>query len=262
MLVIGVDTSSLMEVALRKSPNGKGMPLWKHEFYGVYKTKTKTKNKRHVDIYQVLEFRIGGDMPPECREGLTDAERHEIWVKGMYFAPAINIQRANLDLRHDRYIFQHNTTEEWEAALQYKAALGKCPELVMVTNCTCWHNMSEVLHVLPRVVHPEDVQTHKVYVNGRDWHYLCGVAATEELSSTKRKNQQKPPFTLTFLLREQLTMYPEEKLGGLMKSPSSQWDNVDALFQGIRNVMSCGTACTSGTFSIPWSEACQQFWEV
>ena len=59
MLVIGVDTSSLMEVALRKSPNGKGMPLWKHEFYGVYKTKTKTKNKRHVDIYQVLEFRIG-----------------------------------------------------------------------------------------------------------------------------------------------------------------------------------------------------------
>jgi hypothetical protein len=33
MLVIGVDTSSLMEVAVRKSPKGKGMPLWKHEFY-------------------------------------------------------------------------------------------------------------------------------------------------------------------------------------------------------------------------------------
>jgi hypothetical protein len=56
------------------------MPLWKHEFYGVYKNKTKTKSKRDVEIYQVLEFRIGGDMPPECREGITDAERDEIWV--------------------------------------------------------------------------------------------------------------------------------------------------------------------------------------
>jgi hypothetical protein len=90
-------------------------------------------------------------MPPECRKGITDAERDEIWVKGMYFAPAINIRRANVDLWNDRYIFQNNMKEEWEPALQYKAALGKCPELVMVTNCSCWHNTSEVLHVLPRV---------------------------------------------------------------------------------------------------------------
>ena len=37
--------------------------------------------------------------------------------------------------------------------------------------------MSEVLNMLPRVVHPIDVQTNSVYVNGRNWHYLCGVTA-------------------------------------------------------------------------------------
>jgi hypothetical protein len=40
--------------------------------------------------------------------------------------------------------------------------------------------MSDVLHMLPRVVHPSDVQTHKVYVKGQNWHYLCGVATAIE----------------------------------------------------------------------------------
>jgi hypothetical protein len=43
--------------------------------------------------------------------------------------------------------------------------------------------MSDVLHMLPRVVHPSYVQRHDIYVNGRDWHYLCGVIATENLDS-------------------------------------------------------------------------------
>jgi hypothetical protein len=39
--------------------------------------------------------------------------------------------------------------------------------------------MADVLHMLPRVVHPVDVQTHEICVNGRDWHYLYGVIAYE-----------------------------------------------------------------------------------
>ncbi len=62
--------------------------------------------------------------------------------------------------------------------------------------------------------------------------------------------------------RKQHSMYPEEKLGGLINFLSAQWDNVDELFQGIRNVMSSGTGCVSGSFSIAWTDVCQRFWEV
>ncbi len=51
---------------------------------------------------------------------------------------------------------------------QYKAALGKCPELVRVENCMCWNAMVDVLHMLLRVVHPVDVQRHEICVNGSD----------------------------------------------------------------------------------------------
>jgi hypothetical protein len=57
-------------------------------------------------------------------------------------------------------------------------------------------------------------------------------------------------------------MYPEEKLGGLINSPSSQWDNVEKLFDGFRDIMSSGTGFTSGSFCVQWTLSCQQFWEV
>jgi len=46
-----------------------------------------------LDIYQAVEFRMGGDLPAECKEGLSDKELVEIWVKGLYFAPAERIRR-------------------------------------------------------------------------------------------------------------------------------------------------------------------------
>ena len=57
-------------------------------------------------------------------------------------------------------------------------------------------------------------------------------------------------------------MYPEEKLGGLINSPSSQWDNVEKLFDGFRDIISSGTGFTSGSFCVQWTQSCQQFWEV
>jgi hypothetical protein len=75
------------------------------------------------------------------------------------------------------FIFQKDNVDDWEPCPQYKAALGKCPELVTVENCLSWSPMSEVLNILPGVVHPIDVQTNSVYVNGRNWRYLCGVTA-------------------------------------------------------------------------------------
>jgi hypothetical protein len=125
--------------------------------------------------------------------------------------------------------------------------------------------MADVLHMLPRVVHPVDVQRHDICVNGREWHYLCGVIATETFipeNGTKRPSSVKEGFHLKLLDRKLCVMYPEEKLGGFIHSASAQWQVIDALFQGMRDVMRSGTAFTSGTFSIAWTNGCQKFWEV
>ncbi len=119
------------------------------------------------------------------------------------------------------------------------------------------------------MVHPCDVQTHRVYVHGRDWHYVCGITATERPHALDSKGRGSANaenilggFELVQLDRKHFTMNPEEKLGGLISSPSSQWDNADELFECIRKVMSIGTGFVSGTVTLPWTNACQRFWEV
>jgi hypothetical protein len=100
-------------------------------------------------------------------------------------------------------------------------------------------------------------------INGRDWHYLCGVIGTEHFFPENGKNRLscvKDGFHLKLLDRKQCVMYPEEALGGFINSASAQWQVIDALFQGMRDVMRSGTAFTSGTFSIAWTNACQKFW--
>lgn len=255
-----------MEVAVRKPFKGPSIALWRHEFYGVNASKPRLKaSKTDVDIYQALEFRKGSDLPEEYLEGLSGKQLTEIWVQGVYYAPASIITRANVELRKDRYIFQKDTADDWEPCPQYKAALGNCPELVRLENCKCWISMSEVLHMLPRVVHPADVQTQEVYVNGRQWHYVCGVSATEVIDAQDDKGRSsslKGGFRLKMLDRKLSIMYPEERLGGYINSASAQWQVIDGLFQGMRDVMGSGTAYTSGTFSIAWTNGCQKFWEV
>ncbi len=67
-------------------------------------------------------------MPLECWAGLSEKKGEDIWVHGVYYAPASVIRRANVELRKDRYIFQKDTSDDWEPCPQYRAALGKCPE--------------------------------------------------------------------------------------------------------------------------------------
>ena len=76
-------------------------------------------------------------MPDEFLEGLCGKQLTDIWVQGVYYAPASIITRANVELRKDRYIFQKDTADDWEPCPQYKAALGNCPELVRLENCKC-----------------------------------------------------------------------------------------------------------------------------
>jgi hypothetical protein len=91
-----------MQVAVRMPSKGTFVTLWMHEHFAVYKNKAKPKGKRELDIYQAMEFRTGGDMPLECRAGLSEKELSQIWVKGIYYAPAARIRRARQDLRRDR----------------------------------------------------------------------------------------------------------------------------------------------------------------
>ena len=253
-----------MQVAVRKPSKGTSIALWQHEFYAVNTRKCRRNTaKQEVDIYQALEFRKGSDKPEECRVGLSEKQLEAIWVQGVCYAPASVIRRANEGLRKDRFLFQKDNSDDWKPCPQYKAALGKCPELVRVENCLSWTDMADVLHMLPRVVHPVDVQRHEISVNGRDWHYLCGVIGTENIySGNGRPKSVKEGFHLKLLDRKVFVMYPEEKLGGFINSASAQWQAIDALFQGVRDVMRSGTAFTSGTFSIAWTNACQKFWEV
>jgi hypothetical protein len=101
-----------MEVAFRKGSKESLAALLKHEFFAVYKTKGKRKGKKEVDIYQALEFRMGVDLPEKCRTGYSDKESVEILVKGLFYAPACDIRRANCDLRKDRFIFQKDAKQD------------------------------------------------------------------------------------------------------------------------------------------------------
>ena len=113
VLVASFVLNRAMQVAVRMPSKGTYVTLWMHEHFAVYKNKSKPKGKRELDIYQAMEFRTGGDMPVDCRVGLSEKELAQIWVKGIYYAPAARIRRARQDLRRDRYIFQKDTALAW-----------------------------------------------------------------------------------------------------------------------------------------------------
>ncbi len=97
-----------MQVAVRTTSKGTSIPLWKHEFYAVCKTKGKLNGAKDLYIYQTLEFMAGSEMPLRCRNGLSVKQLSEIWVQGVYFAPAGDVWRSNPELRKDRFIFLEN----------------------------------------------------------------------------------------------------------------------------------------------------------
>jgi hypothetical protein len=47
-----------------------------------------------------------------------------------------------------------------------------------------------------------------------------------------------------------------------LNSASMMWENVEAVFEGIRGVMRANGRARSGSFAMVWSAALQQFLEV
>jgi hypothetical protein len=220
--------------------------LWVHEYFVVNDSTSKQGNGC---MYQALQFLLGCHLPAGQVTHMTEDMSRDIWVLGVSHVPADQVRQFST--RKARYLF-HSESNEGDART---ALFGRCPELVRVESCLKWHNIHAISTEVPRVVHPEDVRTRRVHVAGRKNHFLCGVAAVEDLVNSC--------FTLSVLPRQGFCMYPEERLGMELNSASMMWESIEDIFSRIRGCMSSGRQGTSSaTFSMPLLATVYGFWRV
>jgi hypothetical protein len=112
--------------------------------------------------------------------------------------------------------------------------------------------MSAVLDTIPRVIHPEDIKTRIMHIAGRQWHYVCGVTATEVDGTFRFRKIERSSFYV----------YPEDALGPELQSASIMWEHIDSLFHNIRDVMKSSGCARSGSMRMPWTAACMSFFQV
>jgi len=220
--------------------------LWLNEFYAIHEG-TRGKGKEY--IFQATQFLLGEQLPAEEVENMTERMRQSIWVQGKCHLPAEHVR--HFSRRKTGYMF-HTELNDEDART---ALFGCCPEIVRVDNWLTWHQMRRVCTEVPRVVHAEDVQTRRVHVAGRENHFVCGVSAVQDLVTHQ--------FTLARMARSAFCMYPEERLGMEINSPSIMWDHIDDIFHKLRVCMSCGRqGASSGTFTMPLLCTVYDFWQV
>jgi hypothetical protein len=172
-----------------------------------------TRTERICSVYQALQFLLGAHLPEGSANNMTDEMRRDIWVLGVYHAPANNVRQSAK--RRSRYLFH----SELNAGDARTALLGSCPELVRIDNSLKWHNMRIVSMEVPRVVHPKDVQTRRVHVKGQKGHYVCGVTAVE--------HRETNTYSIAMIPRNTFCMYPEERLGMEINFATIMWDHIE-----------------------------------
>jgi hypothetical protein len=220
--------------------------LWLHEFFVVHEG---TRRKPVKYIYQALQFLLGAHLPTGVAENMTDKMRRAIWVLGICYIPADHIRHCSS--RNQGYLF-HTELNDADARTEL---FGCIPEVVRLENALKWHQMNDVSKEVPRVVHEADVHNRRVHVGGRGYHFVCGITAVEDLATHV--------FNLAPLPRCEFCMYPEERLGMELNSPSMMWEQIDDLFLQIRMCMSAGRQGTSSaSFTIPMLCTVYDFWQV
>jgi hypothetical protein len=245
------------------------MLLWQHEFYFVLESEELCRRQHSPPkpyLYQALEFRKGSDLPEEAKVGMTRKQLVEIWVLGVSYAPAANVRMYGK--RAQGYLF-HTDFNDTDART---GLFWRCPEVVRVDNSQAWREMSKVLLTIPRVVHPDDVYSGAVHVAGRDYHYVCGMCAHENIEKKNLDMGKEEPwgFVVKKNVREEdgvqvpdgFCMYPEERLGMHVNSASMVWERIEALFEGVRSVMRESGRARSGSFTTEWSLPLHDFWKV
>ena len=220
--------------------------LWLHEYYVVHEG---TVGKATKSIYQALQFMLGVHIPDGVIPNMTELMRRSIWVLGIRYVAAAHVQQYRDG--SEGYIFHTEYNDEDARTCLF----GTCPEVVRVENCLKWHEMKDVSTEVPRVVHAEDVQNRRLHVAGRANHYVCGVTAVEDLVTHT--------YSLARLPRIGFCMYPEERLGMEINSPSMMWEHIEEIFTKIRMCMSAARQGTSSaTFSMPLLCTVYAFWQV
>jgi hypothetical protein len=217
-----------------------------HEFFIVNGNYRKKKNPL---VYQALQFLLGCELPVGVVPAMSDRERREIWVLGVWFVPAERVRKYSR--RHKGYMF-HTELNGDDAD---KALYGRCRELVRVENSLSWYPMSRVERSVPRIVHAEDVKQRRINVAGSGMHYVCGVTATVDL--------QREEYRLAPLSRGAFAMYPEERFGLELNSPSMMWEHIEDVLKNIRECMSSARQGTSSaSFKLPFLVSAYSFWKV
>ena len=221
--------------------------LWLHEFY-IVKERVVSKSKVPC-IYQALQFLLGAHLPEGVVVEMTETMRREIWVLGVRYVPSSYVRKFSR--RPKGYMF-HTELNDDDGDI---ALFGSCPEIVRVDNWLKWEPMSVVLRDVPRIVHADDVKNRRVHVAGREKHYVCGVTAVHDL--------QCDEFRLSRLSRANFCMYPEERSGLELNSPSMMWECIDGLFAQIRHCMrSARQGTSSASFHMPFLVSSYEFWKV
>ena len=236
--------------------------LWLYEFFVVNEGTIKQPNG---SIYMALQFLLGSQLPVGEVPNMTEDMSRDIWVLGISHVPADDVRHCGTS--KSRYLF-HSEVNDGDAKT---ALFGRCPELVRIENCLKWHNIHSISTEVPRVVHPDDVQTRRVHVVGRKHHYVCGVTAVEDfvLSNRMRDDQFEEvgpvrQFTLSMLRTSTHGMYPDTRLGMEVNSATMMWEHIEDIFRKMRGCMSSGRQGTSSaTFSMPLlSSVYDDFWRV
>jgi hypothetical protein len=220
--------------------------LWLHEYYVVHEG---TVGKATKSIYQALQFMLGVHIPDGVIPNMTELMRRSIWVLGIRYVAAAHVQQYRDG--SEGYIFHTEYNDEDARTCLF----GTCPEVVRVENCLKWHEMKNVSTEVPRVVHAEDVHNRRLHVAGRANHYVCGVTAVEDLVTHT--------YSLARLPRIGFCMYPKERLGMEINSPSMMWEHIEEIFTKTRICMSAARQGTSSaTFSMPLLCTVYAFWQV
>jgi hypothetical protein len=235
--------------------------LWVNEFFVVNEGTIKQPNG---SIYLALQFLLGSHLPVGEIPNMTEEMSRDIWVLGISHVPADNVRQCGTSKA--RYLF-HSEVNDGDAKT---ALFNRCPELVRVENCLKWHNIHSISTEVPRVVHPDDVQTRRVHVAGRKHHYMCGVTAVEDLALSNRMRDDQfetfgtvRHFTLSILPSHVFAMYPEYRLGMELNSATMMWEDIEDIFRRMRGCMSSGRQGTSSaTFSMPLLSSIYDFWRV
>jgi len=213
-----------------------GTMLLLHEFFEV--NVRVSGQGTQSQIYQALEFAVEED--------------GTMAVRGQYYATA-NIIRGHRPAPARTHTYDaENAWEDADLALRDDA-----PELVKVVNCTAWFPMARLTDGKPRVVHPAEIKERGIHIAGKEQHWVCGTAATE-LGHVE--GLQEAGFHTWPIPRGDVVSRPEDVLGDHWVSVTSEWDNVEAVFRGIRDVLRSGSGMRSGSFDMQFSMATFLFW--